>query len=463
MSKLYCKVACRGRSCKHEIITASSPTPAIDGIPSAYIRPHLIAMARPSTPTLAAGGLQSLLDAGVAGVVNLQRPGEHAYCAYGLDEDATYPGFSYDPDALSSAGIAHFAAGWEDMAAPSMQILARAVTLVDYIVDRLHGVAAIHCHAGLGRTGTVAAAYLVYAEHISPGAAIAVVREGRRKAIQTKKQVRAVHQYATALEEKAAVYSPHPALLASQVPPHPVDDNDDGGDGSHRDGGEEGGPVAALPWRRRSLKRVLKDQQWFVHGDEARELKHVPRGVCALLDRIHGGDPDEVGRCLETVESRWKEVEGEEGEGVAPKLPVWVHVDAALASCLNSRYWDAPSEFALLTSVSVLLSWLAFSLSHPLLVVSESAPHSRSAFHLVSTVVDVLRPALTQATARPLISALTQNASPRLSLSDLDSLLSSHLSSSSSTLNISPSLPLSHSRYPATPVPDDAPAAEQPS
>lgn len=54
---------------------------------------------------------------------------------------------------------------------------------------------AVHCGAGLGRTGTVLAAYLV-AHGLSPREAVAKVRDLRPGSIETVEQERAVEAYA---------------------------------------------------------------------------------------------------------------------------------------------------------------------------------------------------------------------------------------------------------------------------
>jgi atypical dual specificity phosphatase len=54
---------------------------------------------------------------------------------------------------------------------------------------------AVHCAAGLGRTGTVLAAYFV-ARGLSPEEAIAKVRDLRPGSIETAEQERAIERYA---------------------------------------------------------------------------------------------------------------------------------------------------------------------------------------------------------------------------------------------------------------------------
>jgi protein-tyrosine phosphatase len=63
----------------------------------------------------------------------------------------------------------------------------------------------IHCMGGLGRTGLVAAAILVYSTDLTPQEAIAVVRRAREGTIQTREQelfVSSFHQFVQQLRSK---------------------------------------------------------------------------------------------------------------------------------------------------------------------------------------------------------------------------------------------------------------------
>lgn len=82
----------------------------------------------------------------------------------------------------------------EDMTAPDIEQVERFVRFVDRMIARGTAVG-VHCHAGLGRTGTMIACYLV-TRGMSPEQAIEHVRRVRPGSIQTDLQEHTVHRWA---------------------------------------------------------------------------------------------------------------------------------------------------------------------------------------------------------------------------------------------------------------------------
>jgi atypical dual specificity phosphatase len=82
----------------------------------------------------------------------------------------------------------------EDMEAPSQEQLDRCVSAVLRATERNMGVA-VHCGAGLGRTGVVLAAYFV-ARGLTAANAVARVRRLRPGSVETDDQAEAVELFA---------------------------------------------------------------------------------------------------------------------------------------------------------------------------------------------------------------------------------------------------------------------------
>lgn len=67
--------------------------------------------------------------------------------------------------------------GWVDYGVPTLPSLLDMVKVMDFALSE--GKVAVHCHAGLGRTGVLIACYLAYAHRLTGPDAVATVREKR--------------------------------------------------------------------------------------------------------------------------------------------------------------------------------------------------------------------------------------------------------------------------------------------
>ena len=80
-----------------------------------------------------------------------------------------------------------------DFTAPTLQQAKEAVAMISSCLER-HTPVAVHCMAGLGRTGTILACYLVSME-MPANNAIIVIREWRPGSIETLEQEAVVYEY----------------------------------------------------------------------------------------------------------------------------------------------------------------------------------------------------------------------------------------------------------------------------
>jgi len=89
-----------------------------------------------------------------------------------------------------------------DMESPTLEQLRTAVDYMQDVVAR-GGTVVAHCGAGMGRTGTILAAFLV-GQGLSPDEAIRAVRDRRPGSIETPGQEQVVFRFAEFLEGGAA-------------------------------------------------------------------------------------------------------------------------------------------------------------------------------------------------------------------------------------------------------------------
>jgi atypical dual specificity phosphatase len=104
-------------------------------------------------------------------------------------------------DWAEDAGLLVYHEPLEDMEPPTQAQLDRCVSAILRANERKLPVA-VHCGAGLGRTGAVIAAYFV-AKGLTAANAIARIRRLRPGSIETDEQAEAIEEYARRLRRQA--------------------------------------------------------------------------------------------------------------------------------------------------------------------------------------------------------------------------------------------------------------------
>ena len=102
---------------------------------------------------------------------------------------------------VEEAGLLLFHVPIEDMEPPTQEQLDRCVSAIARANSQQMGVV-VHCGAGLGRTGTVLAAYLV-SKGMSTAEALARIRRLRPGSIETEAQGEAVAEFARRYRDSA--------------------------------------------------------------------------------------------------------------------------------------------------------------------------------------------------------------------------------------------------------------------
>ncbi|XP_015187376.1 PREDICTED: protein tyrosine phosphatase domain-containing protein 1-like isoform X2 [Polistes dominula] len=250
---IQCAIFCGGSRCKYENPKAWPPVHmAIQNIFSHWVTDDVLAMARPSTNQIIEKNIIGQFQRwSIKTIINLQTPGEHASCGGSLEKS----GFTYDPNIFMKNNIYYYNFALKDYGEATMGKLLDMVKVVAFAVQE--GRVAIHCHAGLGRTGVLIACYLIYNLRVRANDAIRFVRIKRPCAIQTRGQIICVQEFEHFVLPQMIVY-PLNSTIGDKKPC--------------------------------SLQSYLKRQNNVLHGYEQRTFKHIPK----LCDCQEDNSPCEI-------------------------------------------------------------------------------------------------------------------------------------------------------------------------
>eukprot|EP00762_Andalucia_godoyi_P000783 ANDGO_03874.mRNA.1 Tyrosine-protein phosphatase CDC14 len=258
IGRLHCSLGCR-KGCKHESHAHTIGEVAVKGLNSNLVCDEIVATQRPSERLIKEFKITEQFNhLGISAIINLQQPGEHPFCGDGILLES---GFSYRPESFMDKGIHYYNFPWHDMGVPNLSLVVQIVQCIRGVTQKGKKVA-IHCHAGLGRTGLVIACYLVYAKNMDPQEAILSVRRDRPKALQTRGQVRFVYLFAAHLRRLRRVFVVTlPELVLSKP-----------------------GVVAML--QRPRLLELTENQAVYVPGSEWRSLLWTPKPIHEVVTML---------------------------------------------------------------------------------------------------------------------------------------------------------------------------------
>uniref|UniRef100_A0A672IVA4 Protein tyrosine phosphatase domain-containing protein 1 n=1 Tax=Salarias fasciatus TaxID=181472 RepID=A0A672IVA4_SALFA len=290
---MQCSIGCGGPACKYDNPSYwSEDQQAIKGLYSSWVTDNLLATSRPSTEIIEKYNIiDQFKRNGIKTVINLQISGEHASCGNPLEPES---GFSYRPEVFMENNIYFYNFGWDDYGVANLTAMLDMVKVMAFALQE--GKIAVHCHAGLGRTGVLLACFLAFATRMTANQAILYVRAKRPNSIQTRAQLRCVRQFVQFLIPLRSVFS------CAEPRSSPV-----------------------------TLSQYLNRQRHILHGCERKELKHLPKIiqlVCRLLldiaenrqvieeDILEAPDIQDLEMTLSIIEKMGPEVFAKE-----PRLP----------------------------------------------------------------------------------------------------------------------------------------------
>ncbi|KAA8590873.1 hypothetical protein FQN60_001816, partial [Etheostoma spectabile] len=247
---MRCSIGCGGQACKYDNPSYwSDDQQAIKGLYSSWVSDYFLAMSRPSTEIIEKYNI--------------------------IDQFKRYTQLFY-----------FYNFGWSDYGVANLTTVLDMVKVMAFALQE--GKIAIHCHAGLGRTGVLLACFLAYATRMTPNQAILYVRAKRPNSIQTRGQLSCVRHFVQFLAPLRSVFS------CAEPRFNPV-----------------------------TLSQYLNRQRHILHGTERKELRHLPKIVqlvCRLLldiaenrqvieeDILEAPDIDDIEMTLSVIEKMGPEL-----------------------------------------------------------------------------------------------------------------------------------------------------------
>ncbi|KRT79832.1 hypothetical protein AMK59_6786, partial [Oryctes borbonicus] len=149
--------------------------------------------------------------------------------------------------------IYYYNFAWKDYGDATLLGLLNMVKVLTFAISE--GRVAVHCHAGLGRTGVLIACYLIYSLRVEANDAIRFVRYKRPGSVQTRGQIICVRHFANSILPQSIIFY--------------VRDNDR--------------EKYMAPF---TLSRYLRRQKVMLHGYDERIFKFLPKIIHVICERI---------------------------------------------------------------------------------------------------------------------------------------------------------------------------------
>ena len=142
---------------------------------------------------------------------------------------------------------------------------------------------AIHCHAGLGRTGLLISCYLVYSQRMTADQAIHYIRLKRKNSVQMSDQIIAARNFERFLQPVRVVFAKDSIKTLSKK--FYLEDDEDTVEKSITSS------AASLNDDTYSnstftLNAFLNRQKYLLHGKELKKLKYIPKIIYACGEQL---------------------------------------------------------------------------------------------------------------------------------------------------------------------------------
>jgi len=177
-----CLTRCK-KVCKMEDFKVRQIPTAIEGLNSDKVDDYLFSSQRLTNRLINQYDLvNKLKQLNVGLIVNCEEEGEHPICGTVFHDGLDESGYAYSIKELEKNGIHVLPCGWLDYVAPdSFNHMIKIVKEMYHYIHSLNKKVLVHCHAGMGRTGTSLACYKIFEKKINAEDARKEIRVGTRK------------------------------------------------------------------------------------------------------------------------------------------------------------------------------------------------------------------------------------------------------------------------------------------